>query len=95
MLTFGCAFPRLYWTTPIQFRVVDDATGAPLPDVAVAANWDLRKSAMVDSVVVGNAFVFETVSRPGGEVFLPALGPKLLGPWSTVDHPVIIVFKEG
>ena len=38
----GCLYvPHLFRGAPIEFRVVDDTTGAPLSNVVVTANWQL------------------------------------------------------
>ena len=94
----GCLYvPHLFRGAPIEFRVVDDTTGAPLSNVVVTANWQLVRLNVAHAVEDGQLVILETVSDADGRVRFSGWGPKLVRPLTTIgmNDPHLVLFKEG
>src|SRR5438034_9100900 len=60
----GCLYvPHLLRGAPIEFRVVDDTTGAPLSNVVVTANWQRVRLNLAHTVDAGHLVILETASE--------------------------------
>ena len=94
----GCLYvPHLFRGAPIEFRVVDDTTGAPLPNVVVTANWQLVRLNVAHAVEDGQLVILETVSDADGRVRFSGWGPRLVRPLTTIgmNDPQLVLFAEG
>jgi len=94
----GCLYvPHLFRGAPIEFRVVDDTTGAPLSNVVVTANWQLVRLNVAHPVEDGQLVILETVSDTDGRVRFSGWGPRLVRPLTTIgmNDPQLVLFAEG
>ncbi len=87
-------FPPIHYAAAIDGRVIDAATGEPVPDVAVAVVWEL------ETEMVGHRLFHLESTHTGadGRYHFAAWGPKLRFPPMLVlqsDQPNLIFFKPG
>jgi hypothetical protein len=82
----------------VHGRVVDDATGSPLPGVIVVGQWQPYYVGPVHAPGHrGVLHVAETVTDAQGRYVIPAWGPKPLPPGAEIRHadPALSFFKPG
>ncbi len=94
-LSCCAATPAQYWAEPIEGRVIDGRTKAPLKDVVVLAEWKLIGG------WEGHAFdlfnVDEAVTDDDGRYHIPAWGPLPQATRGDLDPgtPTLTFFKSG
>jgi hypothetical protein len=77
----GCAFGLVPLSAdPIDSRVVDIDTGAPIEGAVVLAHWELHSGSLSgDSLPCGSASVEDAVTDKDGNFHLPGWGPTMPG----------------
>jgi hypothetical protein len=90
----ACAIPLTYSAKPIEGRVVDAETKAPIAGAVIVADWVLMVAGGGDRV--RSLQTIETVTDQDGHYAIPGWGPKLrpTGVELTDSDPKLIVFKS-
>jgi hypothetical protein len=68
LVALDLVYPFVWVITPVSGRVVDRATGAPIPNAAVAVSWALQSW---EGSVTGFLHLDETTTDAQGEFHLP------------------------
>ena len=84
-----------YSGAPIRGRVVDAATGAPLPGVIVVARWHLES--WLHGEDAGNLLLTETQTDADGVYAFAGWGPRRTAPGRALERraPRLYFFKPG
>ena len=86
---------RVYYADPINARVVDAATGAPIEGVNILAAWEAN-GGLEGGNIMGYVTVMEDVTNANGEFSFPGWGPKKWSNGAIRDGaPLLILFKPG
>lgn len=83
---------------PIDSRVVDLDSGAPIEGAVVLAHWELHSGSLSgDSLPCGSANVEDTVTDKDGKFHIPGWGPTMPGCGGEMRQgsPQLYVFKPG
>lgn len=95
----GCALGLVPLSAnPIDSRVVDIDTGAPIEGAVVLAYWELYSGSLSgDSLPCGSANVEDTVTDKDGNFHIPGWGPTKPGCSGEMrqGNPQLYVFKPG
>ena len=94
----ACAtdFPNTYSAEPIEAKVIDADTKAPLEGVIVTANWALISGNPGGSTPAGQLMVLETTTDKNGVFRFPGWGPlKRRQGLLLIDDPQLLLFKSG
>ena len=84
-----------YRGAPIDGRVVDTVSKAPLVGVIVVVKWNIEY--WIHDVSAGNMLIGETLTDADGAYAFPAWGPRWPPPGTSLDRgaPDLVFFKPG
>ena len=86
---------RVYYADPINARVVDAATGAPIEGVNILAAWEAN-GGLEGGNIMGYVKVMEDVTDANGKFSFPGWGPKVWFRGAIRDGaPLLILLKPG
>jgi hypothetical protein len=95
----SCVLPTaqaaIYWANPVEAKVVDAQTGAPIEAALVVANWQLE-GGLDTGIPRGQIEIQETFTDASGTFRLQGWGPRVrFSGHASWKWPQILIFKPG